>query len=355
MLLIGGLICAATVFVLSGGRLGELVQDQLARIRLASREADLNRPMGSETMPIRFTIDPGDTPRTIAQNLIYEGLIADADLFVDYARAYDIDTQLEAGVFFLYRTETLAEIAHALTDSASSQFVFRILEGQRLEEVAYELIDSNPFFGFSGAEFFALVGPGSQQDSGLTQFIGLPAGASLEGFLFPDTYQLPAAVTPIQLRQIMTQEFVSRMGSDLPAQARAQGFTLYEIVTLASIIQREAVRVDEMPLISSVYRNRLRQGMRLDADPTVQYGIGFRGGSWWPQITRDDYQNARSAYNTYLNEGLPPGPIASPGMSAIQAALNPEVSDYLFFRARCDGSGYHDFAVTYAEHLANGC
>jgi len=355
MLLVGALICAATVFVLSGGRLGELVQDQLARFRLASREADLNRPMGSETMPIRFTIDPGDTPRTIAQNLIYEGLIADADLFVDYARAYDIDTQLEAGVFFLYRTQTTAEIAHALTDSASSQFVFRILEGQRLEEVAYELVDGNPFFGFSGAEFFALVGPGAHQEPGFVQFVGLPAGASLEGFLFPDTYQLPAAVTPTQLRQIVTQEFLNRIGSDMAAQARDQGFTLYEIVTLASIIQREAVRVDEMPLISSVYRNRLSVGMKLDADPTVQYGIGLRDGSWWPQITRDDYQSARSAYNTYLNQGLPPGPIASPGMAAIRAALNPEVSDYFYFRARCDGSGYHSFAATYEEHLANGC
>ncbi|MCA9906882.1 MAG: endolytic transglycosylase MltG, partial [Anaerolineae bacterium] len=91
------------------------------------------------------------------------------------------------------------------------------------------------------------------------------------------------------------------------------------------------------------------------ADPTVQYGIGLRGGSWWPQITVEDYQTARSPYNTYLNTGLPPGPIASPGLAAIRAALNPEASSYLYFRARCDGSGYHDFAVTFEEHLANGC
>lgn len=355
MLMIGVLICAGTIFVLSGGRLGEFIQDQLARARLAAREADLNRPLGTDTTPIRFTIESGDTPRLIAQNLLADGLIADADLFVDYVRAYDIDNQLEAGVFFLYRTQPLTEIAHALTDSASSQFLFRILEGQRLEEVVYNLIDTNPFFGFSGADFFAVAGPGAQQDLTFAQFVGLPAGASLEGFLFPDTYQLPAAVTPIQLRQIVTQEFIDRMGSDIPAQAREQGFSLYQVVTLASIIQREAVRVDEMPLISSVYRNRLRVGMKLDADPTVQYGIGLRNGSWWPQITVEDYQTARSPYNTYLNTGLPPGPIASPGLAAIRAALNPTASSYLYFRARCDGSGYHDFAVTFEEHLANGC
>ena len=107
-------------------------------------------------------------------------------------------------------------------------------------------------------------------------------------------------------------------------------------------------------MISSVYRNRLRDGMRLEADPTVQYPIG-RPGDWWPQITQANYRDVISPYNLYLNFGLPPGPIANPGISAIEAAVNPEVSPYYYFRARCDGSGYHEFAITFDQHLANAC
>lgn len=100
--------------------------------------------------------------------------------------------------------------------------------------------------------------------------------------------------------------------------------------------------------------NRLRTGMRLDADPTVQYPLAVPG-NWWPRITRADYQGVISPYNTYRNTGLPPGPIANPGMAAILGAVNPAVSDYLFFQAECNGSGYHVFARTYEDHLQNLC
>jgi UPF0755 protein len=95
--------------------------------------------------------------------------------------------------------------------------------------------------------------------------------------------------------------------------------------------------------------------MLLEADPTVQYAVGFRDGSWWPQITVDDYHNAVSPYNTYLNGGFPPGPIDNPGVQAIQAAVYPTASDYYYFRADCRTDGYHDFARTFEEHVANGC
>jgi UPF0755 protein len=355
MLVIGAVICGGVVFVLSGGRVGDFVQTQLARIRLTSQEAALNQPMGTDETPVRFSIATGESPRSIAQNLLNAGLIADADLFVDYVRAYDLDVQLEAGIFFLYQTESIAEIARALTDSASSQFAFRILEGQRIEEVAFMLVENNRFFGFSGAEFYAAVGPGAQPVSDFARNVGLPAGASLEGFLFPDTYQLPAAVTPEMLRDILLQQFTERLDPDITQGAAQQGLSLFQIVTLASIIQREAVRTDEMPLIASVYRNRLNIGMKLDADPTVQYAIGLRGESWWPQIAVADYQAVQSPYNTYLQAGLPPGPIANPGEAAIRAAVFPQQSDYFYFRARCDGSGYHNFARTFEEHLNNAC
>lgn len=332
----------------------DAVQIALLRLQLAGRENDLARPISGDTTPIRFTVAPGDSPRVVAANLSAANLITDTALFVTYARANGLDTRIQAGTYFLTQAQPLTEIANALTDSSSSQFPFRILEGWRLEEIA-AAIDQTPLFGFTGADFLRVAGPGAIPDPAFAGAVGLPAGASLEGFLFPETYALPASVTPEMLRDILTDEFMLRAGIPLSTNAAAQELTLFQAVTLASIIQREAVHADEMPLISSVYRNRLNAGMRLEADPTVQYGIGFRDGRWWPQITQGDYSSAVSPYNTYLNTGLPPGPIASPGLAAIQAALAPTESPYIFFRAACDGSGYHNFAVTFDEHVTNAC
>ena len=173
--------------------------------------------------------------------------------------------------------------------------------------------------------------------------------------MFPDTYQLPPDITPTALRDTLLQTFRERVGDTLHEAALAQDLTLYQAVTLASIVEREAVWRDEHARIASVYRNRLDINMPLEADPTVQYGIQGARGSWWPQITRADYRDVISPYNSYLHGGIPPGPIASPGRSAIHAAIFPESTDYFYFRAACDGSHYHNFAVTFDEHLQNGC
>jgi UPF0755 protein len=352
-LVISAIVCVGVLLVVSRGQPVDFVQTALTNLRLAGRSADLNRSVGTDSTPVRFTIESGDTPRLIATHLYQAGLIVDPDLFVDYVRANDIDVQLEAGTYFLNRAQTLVQIATALTDSRSSQFLFRILEGWRLEEIA-EVIDGNPYFGFSGADFLNVVGPNAALDPTFASYAGLSQGDSLEGFLFPDTYQLPAEVTPIILRDYLTEQFITQVSTQLPQDAARQGLSLHEVVTLASIVQREAVHDDEHPRIASVYRNRLTDGMRLEADPTVQYPIG-RTGTWWPQITIDDYTGVISAYNTYLNFGLPPGPIANPGISAIRAVVYPEETPYYYFRARCDGSGYHTFAITFEEHVANAC
>lgn len=347
-------MCLGVLFVISGGRPVDFIQTEIIRFSLRARQDDLNRPLGSDNTPVRFTVNLGDSPRVIAANLFNASLISDADLFVDYVRASDLDVKLEAGIYFLNQTQTIPDIAITLTDSSKSFIPFRILEGWRIEEIA-SVIDSNHLFGFTGADFLAAAGRGAPVDAGFAAAVGLPPGASVEGFLFPDTYQLPPEITPVGLRDFLTEAFLAQVGTQIPADAAAQGFSLYEIVTLASIVQRESVRSDENPMIASVYRNRLNIGMKLDADPTVQYAIGFQNGTWWPQITQADYTGVISSYNTYLNTGLPPGPIANPGLSAIRAAVYPETSDYLYFRAACDGSGYHNFARTFEEHLANGC
>lgn len=342
------------LFIVSGGQPVDFVQTAIVRLSIAGREADLNRAVSTDDTPVRFTVNPGDVPRVIASNLADQNLILDPDLFVSYVRATDIDSQLRAGTYFLNRAQTIPEIAQTLIDPRGGQFAFRILEGWRIEEIAERVIDGNPYFPFSGAEFLTVVGSGADVPAEFADYVDLPEGASLEGFLFPDTYQLPAQITPELLRDLLLERFTEQVGPALAEAAAEQGLTLYEAVTLASIIQREAVHPDEHPMISSVYRNRLEINQRLEADPTVQYPIG-RAGDWWPQITQADYQAVVSPYNTYRVNGLPPGPIANPGISAIRAAIQPAESPYYYFRARCTQDGYHNFARTFEEHVANAC
>lgn len=354
LILIAGLALGALLFLVSGGQPVRYIQTMLIQFELSGRQDDLDRPIGSDTTPIRFTINLGDTPALIAENLYAASLIREAKLFVDYVRVSGLDVELEAGTYFLNQAQTIPEIAVTLTDSAGSHIPFRILEGWRIEEIA-NAIDSNHLFGFTGAEFLAAAGAGTALDPTFSAAVGLPAGASMEGFLFPNTYKLPPDISPGELRDTLAQAFLDQTGPQLAADASAQGFSLFEVATLASIIERESVHSAEDAMISSVYRNRLAIGQKLDADPTVQYAIGFLNGVWWPQITQEDYTRVVSDYNTYLQPGLPPGPIANPGISALRAAVYPEQSDFYYFRAKCDGSGFHEFATSYEQHLANEC
>lgn len=349
---VGVMLCLA--YLVTDGEIVNLTLTIAHRARLSQRQDELNAPFGGDDSPMRFDIAPGTPASGIAAALAEARLIRDPELFLDYALAKGLDRQFEAGVYFLNQTQTIPEIALALTDSSKSFIPFRTPEGARIEELV-SLIDSNPLFSFSGAEFLALVDEGAALPTDFAAWAGIPPGLSLEGFMFPDTYQLPPDVTGAGLRQILLMTFRRRVGEQLQQDALAAGYTLRDMVTLASIIEREAVWADEHPLIASVYRNRLKIDMRLEADPTVQYGINGLRGSWWPQITRADYHGVGSSYNTYLHNGLPPGPIASPSLSAIRAAIHPAESNYYYFRARCDRSHYHNFAVTFDEHVQNGC
>lgn len=342
------------LMILSGGRPVSFIQQTMLRLSVASRQDELDQPYGIDASPRRFTIAPGDSPLVIARRLGEDELVRDTSLFIDYLKVEALDVQLESGTYFLNQTQTIPQIALALTDASKSSITFRVLEGTRIEEVARDITDSNAF-SFSGDEFLALVGPGAVVDESFATLVGLPIGVSLEGFLFPDTYVLPPNITALELRDTILENFETQVGRQFAADAQMQGYSLRDIVTIASISEREAVHNDEHPMIVSVYRNRLDIGMNMDADPTVQYGLEGQRGGWWPQITQADYREVISPYNTYINNGLPPGPISNPGLSAIRAALNPASSDYLYFRARCDGSNYHAFAMTFDEHVGNGC
>ncbi len=170
-------------------------------------------------------------------------------------------------------------------------------------------------------------------------------GPSLEGYLFPDTYQFVRGMTPEEMLTRMVQRLRAKMGADITARAAARGLTVHQLLTLASIIEREAVERSEMRTISAVFWNRLKLKMPLQADPTVQYATGKERRA----LTRADLR-LDHPYNTYRNPGLPPGPIASPGIVAIQAALDPAPVNYLYFVAMDDT--HHHFSATIAEHNA---
>ena len=341
-------------WVVSDGQLLNLAQTALLRVQLQARQTELHAPLGNDAEPTRFTIQPGATAKQIADNLVESALIGDGALFLDYARVEGYDRQFQAGVYFLNTSQSIVEIAALLTDSSRSFIPFRSHEGARIEELA-GLIDSIGMFAFGGADFLTLVGWGANPPADFAAWAGIPAGASLEGYMFPDTYQLPPDISAAGLRDSLLRTFRERVGDELRNAALARDLTLHQAVTLASIVEREAVWRDEHTQIAGVYHNRLAKGMRLEADPTVQYGLHGARGDWWGQISQADYRQVASPYNTYLTAGLPPGPIASPSLSAIQAAIYPAESNYLYFRAACDGSHTHRFALSYEEHLRNAC
>ena len=330
------------------------IQDFGVSLYLDFRRADLNTPAGDDPATVVFTVESGESVGQIALRLQREGLIRDAELFRLYLRYAKLDSGVEAGQFTLKKTMTIPQIALALQSGRRDELVLTIPEGRRLEEVAALVEQQTPI---SATTFLSLVRDGSAWSSQYSFLSELPAGISLEGYLFPDTYRLPqdAAASDVVARMLANfdHRLTRKMRDDLASQKR----TVFQAVTLASIVEREAVVETERPIIASVYLNRLASGMALDADPTVQYGMASAKGKapWWPQLTQEDYRSARSPYNTYLNPGLPPGPIASPGLSSLQAAIDPAQTNFFFFRASCSRDGTHLFSRTLEEHAAKEC
>lgn len=342
-----------------GGSGGDRVMDTY----LQANQAALTAPTSVDNRPVRFEVAPGTPARAIGKQLLAAGLISDDLLFEAYVRSKGLSDQLEAGTFVLNPAMTMVQIVEILQHAEATSVTITIPEGWRLEQVADYLAAAEVFSGTTTAEAYRT----QAQDGDLT---GLdvsrypflqdrPAGSSLEGYLFPETYEIPTTgATPADVLSRQLDVFAERV---VPAyeSAVASGTTtlsLYQVLTLASIVEREAVVPAERPDIAGVYLNRLAQGIRLEADPTVQYAMGYQAdtGQWWKTpVYLEEYSSVVSPYNTYLNDGLPPGPIASPGLSSIEAVLNPGHHDYLYFVAKPDGSGEHVFASTFEEHQAN--
>jgi UPF0755 protein len=321
--------------------------------------ASTGRCAGTGSGPVVFVVKPGETVSQVADGLEQACIINNSLTFRLRVQVTGTGDKFQAGSFTLTPGSDYDTIIKVLTTTHPvASTTITVIEGLRLEEVANYLagqhvVDATSFLSKTTTPEDAAV----YSDTFLAQS-GKPADKGLEGFLFPDTYDIARhsdddsdTVIKTMLHQ-MEAKFTPDMLAAIPKrQIDGQPANVYQILTLASIIQREGVVPDELPIISSVYWNRIAQGTVLNADPTSQYANG-KDGAWWPVLTTD-MVHIKSPYNTYDNRGLPPGPICNPGLLAIQAAIAPADTKYLYFVAKNDGSGTHAFATTLEEQTQN--
>jgi UPF0755 protein len=286
---------------------------------------------------LTVVVPNGSTGRAVAHLLEARGVIGSALTFTALARLRGEQSAMKAGEFSFDPHRTAAEVLQQVVNGGHQVAVWvTIPEGFTAKEIAQTLaardlgdVDDleSTFLGDS------LVLLGSRT-------------ANLEGYLFPDTYLIPTAATPAEIAKIMTDQFAAELPKDAASQAKRLGFTVPQIVTLASLVEREAKADDERPLMAGVYYNRLRLGMPLEVDATIEYTFAHhKDVISYADLARD------SPYNTYLHGGLPPTPIANPGRASLRAAFHPQASSYLYYVYM--GNGHHAFSRTLAEHNAN--
>jgi UPF0755 protein len=320
--------------------------------KLLLQSNELLRPRDLQGEEQLFKVELGESIQSITNRLEESGLIRNAEVLRHFLVYAGLDTKIQAGEYRLLPSVSALQIGRMLQDATKTEVEFNVFPGWRLEEIAAALPTSGldiPAQTFLNAAW--------RPPAGYAFLEGIPSLASLEGFLFPDAYTLSRKTTADELMAILLSNFERQVDAELVKAFERQGLDLFQAVTLASMIQREAVLDEEMPVIASVFFNRLKAGMKLDSDPTVQYARGYNHGqgTWWTNpLSLDDLQ-VNSPYNTYQNLGLPPGPISNPGLSALKAVAYPAQTPYYYFRAACDGSGRHHFAETYEDHVQNAC
>jgi len=331
---------------------------------LSMHQSELNQPASDDPTAVSFVVQSGETAADVATRLEEEGLVVNGEVFRRFMTYYGLDTSLEAGTYALRANMTMHEVAETLQHGGGNAVTVTIPEGWRIEQVAWLLEQQ----GLMRSDDFLAYARTAQYN--YPWLIDRPDGASLEGFLFPDTYELPLQTTPAAVVDLMTSNFNAKVAPEIEGRlggkqlfdintGNYRSMTVYDVIILASIVEREAVVAEERPIIASVYYNRLdpahveETALRLSADPTVQYAKGYdeATGKWWNPMLAGEGQTLDSPFNTFKVQGLPPGPICSPGLASILAVLNPAQTDYLYFHAIGDGS--HVFAATLEEHLQN--
>lgn len=317
--------------------------------------SSLDRARASDTSPVLFTIAQDESSDAVAQRLVDLGLMRSTTYFKAKLRLRGADTQLVAGAHTLRNGMSVDEILDVITATTAnspgtpvttSYVELRTHEGWRTEEIAQLLVEKGLIK--DRAQFTAALQEVNTSRYGF--LAARPAGAGLEGFLFPDTYRVPTTATAQEVIGLMLDNWGTRVPQNM-RENLPEGVSLYQALIVASIVEREAAIDSERSVIASVYYNRLRGNppLPLQADPTVQYALG-REGNWWPELKPADL-SVPSPYNTYQVGGLPPGPICNPSLKSIQAAFSPAQTDYLYFVAKGDGT--HAFARTYEEQQEN--
>lgn len=283
-------------------------------------------------------IPAGRGARAILRDLAAAGVIADARLAEAYLVYYRGDPPLRAGEYRFDEPLSTPEALEKLIRGRVVTYPVTLIEGLTLDESAAALAEQ----GFGDADLLRREMAAAERIAELD-----PEAESLEGYLYPDTYHFARGATEAEIVGVLVRTFRERYREAVAPLA--PGRPVRELVTLASIVEKEARLDDERPLIAGVYANRLRQGIALYADPTVIYALKLLG-TWDGNLRRDDLK-LDSPYNTYVYPGLPPGPICSPSVKSLVAAASPAETSYLYFVSRNDGS--HVFAETYAEHRRN--
>jgi UPF0755 protein len=293
------------------------------------------QPPSESAGEIVVEIPRGAALSKVAEILEAAGVIRSAPAFALLARYQGQAEALRAGEYAFASNLRAREVLDRLAAGAVLTHRVVIPEGLRMEEVAARIEAAG--LG-SAADFLSVA-----REPATAAALGIP-GASLEGYLFPETYELAKGLPASEIARLMVDHFFA-VWRELEPRAVARGLSMHDVVVLASVVEKETGAGEERPLVASVFLNRLERGMRLETDPAVIYGIaGFDGNL--RRIHLDDVTNL---YNTYQHAGLPPGPIANPGAASLRAVVDPAEADYLFFVARKDGT--HQFSRSYGEHV----
>ena len=291
-------------------------------------------PQSNPYERVEINIPKGVTLSQIGNILKEESIISNKRTFTMAVKSLGHEKNIPAGRYVLHNALNNRAIINQLVYGVPSLKSITVLEGWNIYQIANELEKE---LKISKKTFLRLC-----NDQRVIKLFDLE-GNTLEGYLFPDTYTFAEGVDPYLVLTRMVNEFINNITKSMEVQAQEMNMSLLEVITLASIIEGEAIYDSERAIISAVYHNRLKKGMKLQADPTIQYIIDDG-----PRRLLNDDLKIESKYNTYLYKGLPPGPINNPGKESIIAALYPAVNEYLYFVAR--GDGYHTFSTNEKDH-----
>lgn len=292
------------------------------------------RAPSADTSEIVFEVPRGATLDGVARALEAAGVVRSALTFGLLARVRGHAGTLRAGEYSLSASLPAETVLERIASGAVMTHRVVVPEGLTMAEVAARLEAA----GLTDAgEFLAVV-----RDPALPGALGVE-GENLEGYLFPETYELARGLPPREIARTMVEQFL-RVWRPMAGRAAERGLSMRKVVVLASLVEKETAAHDERPLVAAVFLNRLARGMRLETDPSVIYGISDFDGN----LRRAHLEDAHNPYNTYVFAGLPPGPISNPGQASLHAVVEPADADYLFFVARNDGT--HQFSKTYEDH-----